>query len=278
MQDYTRLKVLGEGGFARVYLATHRPTGRLVALKVSRSSSHKHGQANGRRAGAAASNSASFSAGNSAHHASLKADVVRGEILALMRAGVQDVPGVCRLEGVVLGEGEVGLVMELIRGESLAVMLRKRGGRVRLSEEAVRVVRRQLACALSNLHACGVLHRDVKPSNVVVDELGHARLVDFGLAVIDQLQKDDLAARLENNKPPTTVSDVAASMDTSERSGPGTGNKTWNECVACDDLRLAMPTYAPLALHSERAQPFSRDVTDGADTIRLIVIPLAGRQ
>jgi serine/threonine-protein kinase len=71
------------------------------------------------------------------------------------------------------------LVMELVDGENFGALLR-RGVALR---EAVNVVR-EVALALAHAHAEGVVHRDVKPANVLVDRAGRARLVDFGLVRI----------------------------------------------------------------------------------------------
>ncbi|MFD0374451.1 serine/threonine-protein kinase [Streptomyces sp. NPDC127112] len=71
-------------------------------------------------------------------------------------------------------------VMEYIEGESLAARLR--AGRQPSLEQTVRWTK-QICSALAHVHAAGVVHRDVKPGNVVVDSAeGHAHLVDFGLA------------------------------------------------------------------------------------------------
>jgi len=58
MSEYRRVKILGEGGFARVYLAVHMPTGRQVALKVSRRARQKEAAGQGQ-------DQVSFSAGHS---------------------------------------------------------------------------------------------------------------------------------------------------------------------------------------------------------------------
>jgi tetratricopeptide (TPR) repeat protein len=73
------------------------------------------------------------------------------------------------------------LVEELVEGQSLADLLE---GEPLEEAEAIRLGL-QLASALSAAHAVGVLHRDVKPSNVVLDQRGDAKLVDFGLARLD---------------------------------------------------------------------------------------------
>lgn len=70
------------------------------------------------------------------------------------------------------------LVTELVRGRSLADVL----GAGPLAPEQVAVLGSQVASALACAHEHGVVHRDVKPANVLVDERGAARLTDFGIA------------------------------------------------------------------------------------------------
>ena len=74
------------------------------------------------------------------------------------------------------------IVMEYVPGPDLAVRVRERGP---LSpEEAVRVGR-DIAAALGAAHRRGILHRDVKPQNILLDPDGRARLTDFGSAKLD---------------------------------------------------------------------------------------------
>jgi len=71
------------------------------------------------------------------------------------------------------------IVMEHVAGESLAARLRREG---RLAaEEAVRVAR-EVAAALATAHAAGILHRDVKPANVMLTPAGGVKVLDFGIA------------------------------------------------------------------------------------------------
>jgi serine/threonine-protein kinase len=71
------------------------------------------------------------------------------------------------------------MAMELVRGGSLEDRL-KRDGRIPLAV-AVKVVC-EVASALDMLHAAGVVHRDIKPGNIMLDDSDCARLTDFGLA------------------------------------------------------------------------------------------------
>ncbi len=75
-------------------------------------------------------------------------------------------------------DGDVFMVLELIEGPTLAQRLQR--GPMR--EDEVRVVGIDLARAIGYVHQMGIVHRDVKPSNVLFDGEGRTRLGDFGIA------------------------------------------------------------------------------------------------
>jgi predicted Ser/Thr protein kinase len=71
------------------------------------------------------------------------------------------------------------IVMEYLEGQALAQILRQRGA---LPNDQVLAIVRRLGEALDCAHHYGLVHRDVKPGNIVVDAAGHATLTDFGVA------------------------------------------------------------------------------------------------
>jgi serine/threonine protein kinase len=73
------------------------------------------------------------------------------------------------------------LVMELVEGEPLDDLIARRGV---LGVDVALGIAVELANALGAAHAAGILHRDVKPANVLIATDGRARLVDFGLATL----------------------------------------------------------------------------------------------
>ena len=86
------------------------------------------------------------------------------------------------------------MVMELIRGINLHEWLGLNG--LPALETACDIVR-QIATALEQVHAHGIVHRDVKPSNILLDSDGHARLLDFGLALIqDDVEQEQALVAL----------------------------------------------------------------------------------
>ncbi len=84
------------------------------------------------------------------------------------------------LEDPVTGERLAFLVMELVEGESLADLLAREH---RVDVPRTLAILRQAADALSAAHAAGLVHRDVKPGNVLVAADGSVKLTDFGIAV-----------------------------------------------------------------------------------------------
>jgi hypothetical protein len=146
---YTELKALGSGGFGDVVLARHNVSGTLVAIKYL--------------------------------HGDLLADqefieMFRGEATVL--ASLDD-PNVVRLYEYVESPSGAAIVMELIDGVSLREILSHQGN---TTAEAALVVLQGSLLGLAAAHRHGVVHRDYKPENVLVDGGGASKLTDFGIA------------------------------------------------------------------------------------------------
>ncbi len=75
-------------------------------------------------------------------------------------------------------DGRPYLVMQLIKGATL----RRRIAAARMTPAEVGRAGSALASALAHVHAAGVIHRDVKPANILLDETGHPHLTDFGIS------------------------------------------------------------------------------------------------
>jgi serine/threonine-protein kinase len=88
-------------------------------------------------------------------------------------------PNVCRVYDIDEVEGHTFLSMEYVDGEDLASLLRRFG---RFSEERALELSRQVCAGLAAAHERGVVHRDFKPANVMLDGTGKVRITDFGLA------------------------------------------------------------------------------------------------
>lgn len=148
------IRRLGDGGFGRVWLAQDATLGHVVALKAAHAPDAETEQRIRREAGALA--------------AVRHPHCVRIHDLVPARSD----PGLAELDGMVI-------VMGYVEGMSLGDLVRSRGT---LDDVAAARVWLSLAGALHAAHQQGVMHRDVKPGNVVVDHGGFAHLIDFGIA------------------------------------------------------------------------------------------------
>lgn len=140
---------LGAGAQATVYRAHDTATGRDVAVKVL--------------------------SVDLAHDPTLRA---RFEREARLVAGLGH-PAVVPVHGAGEVSGQAYICMDLIDGGSLQTRLEAEGA---LAPAPATAVLRRVAEALDHAHAAGLVHRDVKPGNILIDGAGDAYLSDFGLA------------------------------------------------------------------------------------------------
>lgn len=114
------------------------------------------------------------------------------------------------------GSGSAYLVMELVSGDSLARIIEKR---IRLSEVEVLSIVEQTARALHAAHEDGLVHRDIKPGNLLITPNGKVKITDFGIArVADQVgltatgqvmgTVQYLAPEQATGKPATAATDI----------------------------------------------------------------------
>ncbi|MGD0167911.1 MAG: Stk1 family PASTA domain-containing Ser/Thr kinase [Gaiellaceae bacterium] len=146
---YKVLKRLGAGGMATVYLAEDQELGRRVAIKIL-----------------------------NAKHAGDEQFVERFRREASSAAGLSH-PNIVQIYDRGKAEGTYYIAMEVIEGRSLKELIIERGP----SPLPVAInYGRQILAALRFAHRNRVVHRDIKPHNVLVDEEGRVKVTDFGIA------------------------------------------------------------------------------------------------
>jgi len=101
-------------------------------------------------------------------------------------------PNVCRVFDIGEFDGRLFLTMEYVDGEDLASLLRRIG---QLPQGKGLEIARQMCAGLAAAHEHGVLHRDLKPGNIMLDGRGRVRITDFGLAAFaENLDAEELRA------------------------------------------------------------------------------------
>ena len=149
MQHYTIERQLGRGGMGAVYLAVDDVSGQRVAVKV-------------------------LPAWHARDRELRERFVLEARALAAL-----DHPGIVPLITFAQDGDDRFLVMKYVAGEVLENRVRDRGV---LDADDARRILRAMCGALAFAHDKGVVHRDIKPQNVLVDSIGNVVIVDFGIA------------------------------------------------------------------------------------------------
>ncbi|KAG6675933.1 hypothetical protein I3842_15G129800 [Carya illinoinensis] len=162
IDDFEIIKPISRGAFGRVFLAKKRTTGDLFAIKVLK-----------------------------------KADMIRKNAVESILAE-RDIlisvrnPFVVRFFYSFTCRENLYLVMEYLNGGDLYSLLRNLGC---LDEDVARVYIAEVVLALEYLHSLHVVHRDLKPDNLLIAHDGHIKLTDFGLSKVGLINStDDLSA------------------------------------------------------------------------------------
>jgi PAS domain S-box-containing protein len=146
--EYYLLEVIGQGSFGKVRRAVHHTTKQQVAIKILPQT------------------------GESA------VDMQRAmrEIDILMKLSH---PCIISLHQVIHHKQKLYIVMDYVHGTDLMAYIQSNNG---LSEKEAQRCFRQIVSALDYCHEHGVIHRDVKPKNILVDMQGNLKLIDFGMS------------------------------------------------------------------------------------------------
>ncbi|KAL9224364.1 hypothetical protein vseg_000403 [Gypsophila vaccaria] len=233
IDDFEIIKPISRGAFGRVFLAKKRTTGDLFAIKVLK-----------------------------------KADMIRKNAVESILAE-RDIlisvrnPFVVRFFYSFTCRENLYLVMEYLNGGDLYSLLRNLGC---LDEDVARVYIAEVVLALEYLHSLHVVHRDLKPDNLLIAHDGHIKLTDFGLSKVGLINStDDLsgpavsgASLFEEDQPELSASEKhqerrkkRSAVGTPDYLAPeillGTGHGTtadwWSVGVILFELIVGIPPF-----------------------------------
>ena len=162
ISHYRLISRLGAGGMGEVHLADDLQLGRKVAIKL------------------------------------LPPELVADErarkrlIREARAAATLDHPNICGIYEVGESDGRSFIVMQYIEGETLAVRIKRRP--LGLAESLD--VARQIVDALAEAHDHGIVHRDIKPQNIMLTSRGQVKVLDFGVAKVPSDTQADTASAL----------------------------------------------------------------------------------
>lgn len=143
--QYIVVKTIGHGSCSKIKLAHHRLTGTPVAVKVIDKLEHW------------------------CHPLTAEVEIMK----------ILNHPNIISLFQVIETEKKIYLITELCEGKSLYQHIREAG---HLQEDEARRIFNQMLSALNYCHHQGVVHRDLKPDNIMIDNTGRIKVIDFGLS------------------------------------------------------------------------------------------------
>jgi len=150
MEDFELLKVLGRGAFGKVVLCREKTTRTMYAMKILKKS-------------------VVFQKNEVDH------TLTENRVLQTIRH-----PFIVGLKYSFTTEDRLCFVTEYVSGGELFVHLKNEKSR-RFSEDRTRFYSAEIVCALGYLHKRGIIYRDIKLENLLLDKNGHIKMVDFGL-------------------------------------------------------------------------------------------------
>ena len=156
-ENYDLIGTLGKGGMGNVYKAIDKRLGRVVAFKILDASSDE--------------------------------EAIKRFYMEAQAMKERDHQNIVHVFDFGQEKSQLFIAMTYVEGTNLAEILHNKE---QLSFEAIEVIIRQIARGLLSAHNKGIVHRDVKPSNIMLTRDNRVFIMDFGISYIQEMEKDRL--------------------------------------------------------------------------------------
>ncbi|KAI1303176.1 Serine/threonine-protein kinase 32B [Halotydeus destructor] len=210
--DFQILRAIGKGSFGKVCIVQKKDSGAMYAMKYCSKA------------------------------LCLEKDAVRNVLREIELLTLLEHPFIVNLWFTFQDEEDIFMVVDLLLGGDLRYHLQHMG---HISEQRVAFYLFEIALALDYLQSQRILHRDVKPDNILLDEVGHVHLTDFNVAI--KLQDTELATSLSGTKPYMAPEVFESALDMSQ--GYSFSADWWSLGVTFYEL-LSGHRPAPHDIHS----------------------------
>ncbi|KAJ2909148.1 ATP binding, partial [Coemansia aciculifera] len=170
-------KLIGKGSFGHVYVAINAATGEVIAVKQIRLPASLCAAATDEAAAAPVGGGSRKRRGGRA--AGLLEEAIRMMYTEVELLRDLDHENVVQLLGFEVAGGVMSMFLEYVPGGTVQSLVQQHGP---LPESVVHSFLRQIVAGLGYLHESGILHRDIKGANILVDETGTCKISDFGVS------------------------------------------------------------------------------------------------
>jgi serine/threonine protein kinase len=178
ISHYQIVEKLGEGGMGVVYKARDTRLNRFAAIKLLRPDKIS------------------------------SEDRIRRFAQEAQAASALNHPNIITVYDIIEEDGIDFIVMEYVQGKTLDQVIGRKG----LRTHDVMKYGAQIADALAAAHSAGILHRDLKPGNVMITDSGLAKVLDFGLAKLDEAVAIDPELPTQTMRPQTEEGTIAGTV------------------------------------------------------------------